>query len=100
MKNDNIKKSSSLLIANTIMLIPLVNIAFYLLDNLSKLKLFIIIFTCILIFILFLSSFFSTLTTFINKEKAQNIFIKLSIIFNWSYLFLFFAFATVLLILN
>ena len=106
------QKSNYLMSSACILFISLLLIIFLSLDIFSDLKLFVTIFSCILIGILFLSIFFASLTNFLtynyrdnlNKlyknNKVRSLFLMFGYIFLWSYIGLSLIFLMVLLILN
>lgn len=106
------QKSNFLMSSACILFISLLLIIFLSLDIFSDLKLFVTIFSCILIGILFLSIFFASLTNFLtynyrdnlNKlyknNKVRSLFLMFGYIFLWSYIGLSLIFLMVLLILN
>lgn len=105
-------KSNFLLVSLSFLLVSLILIIFFLFEIFASLKLFVTIFSCILVGVLFISIFFASLTNFLtynfrdnlNKlyknNKVRTLFLILSYIFLWSYLGLSLIFLMVLLILN
>ena len=105
-------KSNFLLVSLSFLLVSLILIIFFLFEIFASLKLFLTIFSCILVGVLFISIFFASLTNFLtyhfrdnlNKlyknNKVRTLFLILSYIFLWSYLGLSLIFLMVLLILN
>ena len=105
-------KSNFLLVSLSFLLVSLILIIFFLFEIFASLKLFVTIFSCILVGVLFISIFFASLTNFLtyhfrdnlNKlyknNKVRSLFLILSYIFLWSYLGLSLVFLMVLLILN
>ena len=105
-------KSNFLLVSLSFLLVSLILIIFFLFEIFASLKLFVTIFSCILVGVLFISIFFASLTNFLtynfrdnlNKlyknNKVRTLFLILGYIFLWSYLGLSLIFLMVLLILN
>ena len=105
-------KSNYLMSSSCILLISLILIIELLFKLFSNISLFVTIFSCILVGMLFLSIFFSSLTNFItynyrdNKDKlyknnkVRSLFLMLSYIFLWSFIGLSLIFLMVLLILK
>ena len=105
-------KSNYLMSSSCILLISLILIIELLFKLFSNISLFVTIFSCILVGMLFLSIFFSSLTNFItynyrdNKDKlyknnkVRSLFLMLGYIFLWSFIGLSLIFLMVLLILK
>lgn len=105
-------KSNYLMSSSCILLISLILIIELLFKLFSNISLFVSIFSCILVGMLFLSIFFSSLTNFItynyrdNKDKlyknnkVRSLFLMLGYIFLWSFIGLSLIFLMVLLILK
>lgn len=105
-------KSNHLMSSSCILLISLILIIELLFKLFSNISLFVTIFSCILVGMLFLSIFFSSLTNFItynyrdNKDKlyknnkVRSLFLMLGYIFLWSFIGLSLIFLMVLLILK
>ena len=105
-------KSNFLLVSLSFLLVSLILTIFFLFEIFASLKLFVTIFSSILVGVLFISIFFASLTNFLtyhfrdnlNKlyknNKVRTLFLILSYIFLWSYLGLSLVFLMVLLILN
>ena len=105
-------KSNYLMSSSCILLISLILIIELLFKLFSNISLFVTIFSCILVGMLFLSIFFSSLTNFItynyrdNKDKlyknnkVRRLFLMLGYIFLWSFIGLSLIFLMVLLILK
>lgn len=105
-------KSNYLMSSSCILLISLILIIELLFKLFSNTSLFVTIFSCILVGMLFLSIFFSSLTNFItynyrdNKDKlyknnkVRSLFLMLGYIFLWSFIGLSLIFLMVLLILK
>ena len=105
-------KSNYLMSSSCILLISLILIIELLFKLFSNITLFVTIFSCILVGMLFLSIFFSSLTNFItynyrdNKDKlyknnkVRSLFLMLGYIFLWSFIGLSLIFLMVLLILK
>ena len=105
-------KSNYLMSSSCILLISLILIIELLFKLFSNISLFVTIFSCILVGMLFLSIFFSSLTNFItynyrdNKDKlyknnkVRSLFLMLGFIFLWSFIGLSLIFLMVLLILK
>ena len=105
-------KCNYLMSSSCILLISLILIIELLFKLFSNISLFVTIFSCILVGMLFLSIFFSSLTNFItynyrdNKDKlyknnkVRSLFLMLGYIFLWSFIGLSLIFLMVLLILK
>lgn len=105
-------KSNYLMSSSCILLISLILIIELLFKLFSNISLFVTIFSCILVGMLFLNIFFSSLTNFItynyrdNKDKlyknnkVRSLFLMLGYIFLWSFIGLSLIFLMVLLILK
>ena len=105
-------KSNYLMSSSCILLISLILIIELLFKLFSNISLFVTIFSCILVGMLFLSIFFSSLTNFItynyrdNKDKlyknnkVRSLYLMLGFIFLWSFIGLSLIFLMVLLILK
>ena len=105
-------KSNYLMSSSCILLISLILIIELLFKLFSNISLFVTIFSCILVGMLFLSIFFSSLTNFItynyrdNKDKlyknnkVRSLFLMLGYSFLWSFIGLSLIFLMVLLILK
>ena len=105
-------KSNYLMSSSCILLISLILIIELLFKLFSNISLFVTIFSCILVGMLFLSIFFSSLTNFItynyrdnkdklyNNNKVRSLFLMLGYIFLWSFIGLSLIFLMVLLILK
>ena len=101
-------KSNYLMSSSCILLISLILIIELLFKLFSNISLFVTIFSCILVGMLFLSIFFSSLTNFItynyrdNKDKlyknnkVRSLFLMLGYIFLWSFIGLSLIFLMVL----
>lgn len=106
------QKSNFLMSSSCILSISLILIIFFLFEFFSKIKLFVTIFSCILVGSLFLSILFASLSNFLTynyrnnskklykNNKVRNLFLMLGYIFLWGYIGLSLIFLMVLLILN
>lgn len=105
-------KANSLMLISGIVFIGFVLLLFLLYEVFYSIRLFVTIFSSILVGLIFLSILFSSLSNFIshnyrdNKDKlyknnkARNLFLVLSYSFLWGFLGLSFIFLMILLILK
>ena len=105
-------KANNLMLINGILFIGFALLLFLLYEVFFSIKLFVTIFSCILVGLIFLSILFSSLSNFIsynyrdNKDKiyknnkVRNLFLILSYSFLWGFLGLSFIFLMILLILK
>ena len=105
-------KSNHLMSSVCTLFISLILIIFFLFEYFSSIKLFVTIFSCILVGVLFLSILFTSLCNFLtynfrdNPKKlyknnnVRNLFLMFGYIFLWGYILLSLIFLMILLILK
>ena len=105
-------KSNHLMSSVCTLFISLILIIFFLFEYFSSIKLFVTIFSCILVGVLFLSILFTSLCNFLtynfrdNPKKlyknnnVRNLFLMFRYIFLWAYILLSLIFLMILLILK
>lgn len=105
-------KSNHLMSSVCTLFISLILIIFFLFEYFSSIKLFVTIFSCILVGVLFLSILFTSLCNFLTynfrdnpkklykNNKVRNLFLMFGYIFLWAYILLSLIFLMILLILK
>ena len=105
-------KSNHLMSSVCTLFISLILIIFFLFEYFSSIKLFVTIFSCILVGVLFLSILFTSLCNFLTynfrdnpkklykNNRVRNLFLMFGYIFLWAYILLSLIFLMILLILK